>query len=241
MMVQGTPPRPMAFLPCPAKPLMAAMVPEAMRLLSLPVSTAALIPCMLMPAPCHRQLPAHRGQPPYGKGGGGRALIPGQARSRRTPTSAAGDRLADQAAAGAGNGYPVPARWLTAVVSGGASRPQWRHSSGAGAPAGRGTRAGLVIVNAASRPPATHVAPEMSTAVRKPAASASGCRYTVPVMPASAGSTATASRPPNRATSLLTAEAIPESSAGAELIAVAVSGATVIASPSPNTTTAGST
>jgi len=60
-------------------------------------------------------------------------------------------------------------------------------------------------------------------------------------MPASAGSTATASRPPNRATSLLTADAIPECSAGAELIAVAVSGATVIASPSPNTMMAGST
>jgi hypothetical protein len=40
---------------------------------------------------------------------------------------------------------------------------------------------------------------------------------------------------------LLTADAMPACSAGAELIAVAVSGATVIASPSPNTRTAGST
>ena len=52
---------------------------------------------------------------------------------------------------------------------------------------------------------------------------------------------ATASRPPKRATSLLTAEAMPDRFAGAALIAVAVSGATVIASPRPNTTTAGST
>ena len=48
--------------------------------------------------------------------------------------------------------------WLTAVVSGGASRPQWRHSSGAGAPVGLGKCAGLVIVNAASSPPAAHIA-----------------------------------------------------------------------------------
>ena len=60
-------------------------------------------------------------------------------------------------------------------------------------------------------------------------------------MPARAGSMATASRPPNRATSLLTADAMPACSAGAELMAVAVSGATVIAIPSPNTTTAGRT
>jgi hypothetical protein len=40
---------------------------------------------------------------------------------------------------------------------------------------------------------------------------------------------------------LLTADAMPECFAGAELIAVDVSGATVIASPSPNTSTAGST
>jgi hypothetical protein len=41
--------------------------------------------------------------------------------------------------------------------------------------------------------------------------------------------------------SLLTADAMPEWSEGAELMAVEVSGATVIASPSPNTTTAGRT
>jgi drug/metabolite transporter (DMT)-like permease len=72
--------------------------------------------------------------------------------------------------------HSVLAAGLTAVVSGGASRPQWRHSSGAGAPAGRGTRAGLVMVNAASTPPAAHSAPQMSAAVRNPEASAAGCR-----------------------------------------------------------------
>ena len=60
-------------------------------------------------------------------------------------------------------------------------------------------------------------------------------------MPASAGSTATAISPAARATSLLTAEATPACSAGAAARAVAVSGATMIATPSPNTTTAGST
>ena len=74
------------------------------------------------------------------------------------------------------SGYSVAAVWPAPVTRGGASRPQWRHSSGAGAPAGRAARLGLVIVNAASTPPAAHVAPEMSAAVRNPAASASGCR-----------------------------------------------------------------
>ena len=60
-------------------------------------------------------------------------------------------------------------------------------------------------------------------------------------MPASAGSTATAMRLAVRATSLLTADAMPECSAGAADSAVAVSGATLVASPSPSTSTAGST
>src|SRR5689334_20301467 len=66
--------------------------------------------------------------------------------------------------------------WLTPMVSGGASSPQCRHSPDAGSPAGRGTMRGLVIVTAASSPPAAHSPPEMSTAVLNPAASASGCR-----------------------------------------------------------------
>ena len=60
-------------------------------------------------------------------------------------------------------------------------------------------------------------------------------------MPATAGRTATAIRPAARATSLFTAEATPACSAGAAPSAVAVSGATVIARPSPNTSAAGRT
>ncbi len=60
-------------------------------------------------------------------------------------------------------------------------------------------------------------------------------------MPASAGSTATAIRPAARATSLLTAEATPACSGGAAASAVEVSGATMMATPKPKTTAAGST
>ena len=59
--------------------------------------------------------------------------------------------------------------------------------------------------------------------------------------PAAAGSTDTAIRPAARATSLLTAEAMPACSSGAAASAVAVSGATVTVRPKPNTTTAGNT
>ena len=59
--------------------------------------------------------------------------------------------------------------------------------------------------------------------------------------PAAAGSTATAMREAARATSLLTADAIPACSAGTAASTVEVSGATLMARPRPNTTTAGST
>ena len=52
---------------------------------------------------------------------------------------------------------------------------------------------------------------------------------------------ATARSPAARATTLFTAEATPACSAGAAPMAVAVSGATVMASPAPKTRTAGST
>ena len=76
-------------------------------------------------------------------------------------------------------------------------------------------------------------------AVWKPAASATGSRYASPVIPARKGSTATASRPAVRATTLLTADATPACSDGAAPMAVEVSGATVMARPAPNTTMAG--
>ena len=61
------------------------------------------------------------------------------------------------------------------------------------------------------------------------------------MMPAAAGSTATAISPAVLATSLLTADAIPACSAGAAARTVEVSGATVTAAPRPNTRTPGST
>ena len=78
-------------------------------------------------------------------------------------------------------------------------------------------------------------------AVRNPVASSAGPSAAAPVRPASSGRTATARRPAARATTLLTAEAMPECSAGAAPMAVAVSGATVTASPMANSSTAGKT
>src|SRR6186997_3116027 len=59
--------------------------------------------------------------------------------------------------------------------------------------------------------------------------------------PTAAGRTATASNPARRAAALLTPDAIPNSSGGTAPRTVAVSGATVIARPRPNTTAAGKT
>ena len=53
--------------------------------------------------------------------------------------------------------------------------------------------------------------------------------------------TATDSSPAARATALFTPDAAPTNRSGAEASTVAVSGATVSASPAPNTTTPGST
>ena len=61
------------------------------------------------------------------------------------------------------------------------------------------------------------------------------------LMPASAGTTATATREAARATSLLTAEAMPARSAPTAPMAVVVRAGTVMTSPSPKTMAAGST
>ena len=90
-------------------------------------------------------------------------------------------------------------------------------------------------------PPAAAATAEIVMAVWKPWVSAAGCRYASPVRPARAGSTATAIRLADLATSLLTADAMPACSAGAADSAVAVSGATLVARPRPSTRTAGST
>ena len=61
------------------------------------------------------------------------------------------------------------------------------------------------------------------------------------MIPPAAGSSATAISAAARATSLLTADAMPACSAGTAASTVEVSGATVTARPKPNTSTAGST
>ena len=93
----------------------------------------------------------------------------------------------------------------------------------------------------ASSPPPAQMAPEMNTAVRKPAASSDGCNAAAPVRPASSGSTATKMSPAARDTVLLTAEATPECSTATAPMAVEVRGATVTASPAPKSRTAGKT
>ena len=90
-------------------------------------------------------------------------------------------------------------------------------------------------------PPAAAAKPEMSMAVRNPVANAVAPSALAPVRPDSNGNTATASSPPARATTLLTAEAMPACSAGAAPIAVAVSGATTMARPMPKSMIAGKT
>ena len=87
------------------------------------------------------------------------------------------------------------------------------------------------MVSAAITPPAAQMTPEMTMAVRKPPASSVTLSAAAPVRPARSGRTATARRPAARATTLLTAEATPECSAGAAPMAVDVSGATVTARP----------
>src|SRR5262245_23910560 len=59
--------------------------------------------------------------------------------------------------------------------------------------------------------------------------------------PTAVGRTATASNPASRATALLTPDATPRSLSSAAASTVDVSGATVAASPRPNTTAAGNT
>ena len=79
--------------------------------------------------------------------------------------------------------------------SGGPATPQ-QYSRGTGV----GARLGLRMVMTASSPPPAQMAPEMNTAVRKPAASSDGCNAAAPVRPASSGSTATKMSPAARAT-----------------------------------------
>src|SRR3954447_20577358 len=94
------------------------------------------------------------------------------------------------------------------------------------------------MVAAAMIPPITHRAAQISIATEKPGPS--GCPGPAQI-PAATGNTATASNPATRARALLIPEAVPAWVSGAADRTAEVSGATVIANPSPNTITAGRT
>ena len=94
------------------------------------------------------------------------------------------------------------------------------------------------MVTEAVIPRVTHRAAAMSIATVKPWPRG----WPGPArMPAVTGNTATASSPATRAMALLTPEAIPAWLSDRAARTAAVSGATVIARPTPKTTTAGST
>src|SRR5215218_2449543 len=106
---------------------------------------------------------------------------------------------------------------------------------------------GVVVFNTEERtlvkamiPPSTTSPADHHSAAWKPATN-SVLDTPVGPNPATSGTAATASKPPTRATALLTPDATPECCASAAASTVAVKGATVNASPPPNTNTAGST
>src|SRR4051794_34758516 len=120
---------------------------------------------------------------------------------------------------------------------GGPSTPQCRQSPGCGessATAGVGacprTR---LSTQKAIKPPSTAAIAQISSAICQPAVNAAGSAYFSPVMPAAAGSTATASSDPVLATALFTPEATPACRSGAAASTVAVTGATAITRPRP--------
>src|SRR6266567_2585143 len=121
--------------------------------------------------------------------------------------------------------------------------PQCRHSGCLGAPgSGVGSAPSTVLLM-----PSAHTAPttarpaQISRADRQLAVSATGLAYPAPDSPTTAGSTATASRLPVRATALFTPDATPANRSGAAASTVAVTGATIADRPRPNTSTPGST
>ena len=84
-----------------------------------------------------------------------------------------------------------------------------------------------------ARPAQIHMARAKPCVSRRPESFAN------PPIPAAAGSAAAEMRPASRATALFTPDATPASRSGAAASTAAVSGATSIESPRPNTTTAG--
>src|SRR3569623_1680727 len=97
------------------------------------------------------------------------------------------------------------------------------------------------MVNHEIRPPTASRAAQISIAFEYAASKATGSAYWSPESTTATGNAATASSEPARATALLTPLAMPVRSSGAAARTVAVSGATIRASPCPNSVTGGST
>jgi hypothetical protein len=94
-------------------------------------------------------------------------------------------------------------------------------------------------VPAATAPPTAQSPAQMTIAVPKPGPS--GPPVTDMSIPATTGSTATASRPAIRETALLMPDAVPTRFSGTDASTAEVSGTAVSVSPRPSTTTPGST
>ena len=97
------------------------------------------------------------------------------------------------------------------------------------------------IVNHDTTPPITRITAQIIIAIRKASSKVAGSAYSSPCSPTTTGRAATASREPARATALLTPLAMPACSSGAAASTVAVSGAIINESPSPNTIAPGRT
>ena len=97
------------------------------------------------------------------------------------------------------------------------------------------------MVSHETTPPAASSTAQIMMAMRYAASKATGSAYSAPCSPTTTGSAATASSAPARATALLTPLAMPACSSGAAASTVAVSGATISESPSPNTIAPGRT
>ncbi len=114
-------------------------------------------------------------------------------------------------------------------------------SGGAPGTASGAARGSLRIRVTARTPPTAHRAAASVRAIRNPSEKAAGSPASAPLIPATAGSTATATSPAARATALLTPDATPACRSDAAASTVLVNGATVVASPNPSSTAPGST
>src|SRR5690349_11000413 len=104
-----------------------------------------------------------------------------------------------------------------------------------------GSEAGRRIHRAATAAAAANRTVHTTIDVRYPTAKTAGAVSASPVIPATTGTAAMARRDPVRATALLNPEPTPAWEVGSADNAAAVKGATIVASPSPKTMTAGRT